>query len=98
MDKVFLPEIAVLGTLTAMHALAFPLSPRALSPQRASSPKERFRSQFQRSLGACLRRGFSVEEAFGLIWMETYEEIPISEAEQGELYDELIRWAKMARL
>jgi hypothetical protein len=29
-----------------------------------------------------------------MIWVETWEEISLSEAEQSELYDELIGWAK----
>jgi hypothetical protein len=60
----------------------------------SSSAKARFRECFQRSLRSCLRRGFSVEESFGMIWVETWEEISLSEQEQAELYDELIGWAK----
>lgn len=56
--------------------------------------KELFREQFQRSLRSCLRRGFSIEESFGMIWEETWEEIAINEREQAELYEELICWAK----
>jgi hypothetical protein len=59
-----------------------------------SGAKDRFRDKFQRSLRSCLRRGFSVEESFGMIWVETWEEIALSENEQSELYDELIGWAK----
>lgn len=33
-------------------------------------------------------------ECFGVIWLETLEEIPLSEEEQSELYEELILWAK----
>jgi hypothetical protein len=29
-----------------------------------------------------------------MIWVETWEEIALSEKEQSELYDELINWAK----
>ena len=59
--------------------------------------KERFRQQFQRSLRSCVTRGFSVEESFGMIWVETWEEISLTDAEQAELYDELLRWAKTVR-
>lgn len=58
------------------------------------SRKEQFRHKFQRSLRACVRRGFSVEESFGMIWVETWEEISLSEREQSELYEEMIEWAK----
>ena len=56
--------------------------------------KEQFRLKFQRSLHSCVRRGFSIEECFGLIWEETWEEVALSEREQSELYEELIAWAK----
>jgi hypothetical protein len=56
--------------------------------------KELFRQRFQRSMRSCVRRGFSVEESFGMIWEETWEEIALSERDQSELYDELIHWAK----
>lgn len=39
-------------------------------------------------------RSFSVAECFGVIWLETLEEISISEDEQAAVYDELIHWAK----
>ena len=58
------------------------------------SRKEQFRQKFQRSLRCCVRRGFSVEESFGMIWVETWEEVALSELEQSELYEELIDWAK----
>jgi len=29
-----------------------------------------------------------------MIWVETWEEIALTEQEQSALYDELIRWAK----
>ena len=65
-----------------------------IMPMPAAPQKERFRERFQRSLRSCLRRGFSVEEAFGMIWVETWEEISLTEEEQSELYDELIDWVK----
>ena len=58
------------------------------------SGTESFRLRFQRSLRCCVRRQFSVAECFGLIWLETLEEVPLSEDEQAELYEELIDWAK----
>jgi len=58
------------------------------------SPKEQFRQKFQRSLRSCVRRGFSLEESFGMIWEETWEEVILSERDQAELYEELIEWAK----
>lgn len=56
--------------------------------------KDAFRRQFQCALSQCIRRGFCVEEAFGIIWEETIEEIELSYSEQNELYPELIAWAK----
>ena len=56
--------------------------------------KDEFRQRFQRSLRACLRKGFSVEECFGLVWEETLDLIPLPEPEQGPLYEEMIQWAK----
>ena len=55
---------------------------------------ERFRDKFQRSLKSCVRKGFSVEESFGMIWVETWEEVAVTEEEQSQLFDELIGWAK----
>jgi hypothetical protein len=64
------------------------------SHARNGSEMERFREKFQRSLRSCLRRGFSVEESFGMIWEETWEEVAVTEEEQSMLFDELIGWAK----
>ena len=58
------------------------------------SAQELFRARFQRSLRNCVRRRFSVAECFGVIWLETLEEVALTEPEQAELYDELIHWAK----
>jgi hypothetical protein len=64
-------------------------------PQFSSgSSREVFREKFQRSLKACVRRGFSVEESFGMIWVETWEEVSLSEEDQSILFDELIGWAR----
>src|SRR5690242_14766241 len=67
---------------------------------RAALPnsKELFRARFQRALRSCVRRHFSVPECFGLIWLETLEEIALSDEDQCELYDELIDWAKSRQL
>jgi hypothetical protein len=64
------------------------------SSVRDGSEMERFREKFQRSLRSCVRRGFSVEESFGMIWEETWEEVAVTEEEQSMLFDELIGWAK----
>lgn len=56
--------------------------------------KAEFQSRFKRALTRCVRRGFSLEESFGMIWEETLELIELSEDAQSELYPELIAWAK----
>jgi hypothetical protein len=84
----------ILHSIEHMNALATPSPLRTFAPVRANVTKDHFRQRFQRSLRSCLRRGFCVEEAFGLIWMETLEDVPISDTAQGELYEELILWAK----
>jgi hypothetical protein len=77
-----------------MNAIATLPTISTLSGVPSVSRKERFRQRFQRSLRSCVRRGFSVEESFGMIWVETWEELALTEHEQSELYDELINWAK----
>ena len=78
-------------TMNAVATLpTISLFPTGLSLSR----KEQFRQRFHRCLRACVRRGFSIEESFGMIWEETWEEIALTEAEQAELYEELINWAK----
>jgi hypothetical protein len=64
------------------------------SHARSGSEMERFRDKFQRSLKSCVKKGFSVEESFGMIWVETWEEVAVTEEEQSQLFDELIGWAK----
>ena len=81
-----------------MNLSVAPLAFRFMPQPRAGSPKELFRERFQHSLRACLRRGFCVEESFGMIWIETWEEVPLNDEEQGELYGELISWAKNAKV
>jgi len=67
-----------------------------LQQARNGSEMERFRERFQRSFRSCVRRGFSAEESFGMIWVETWEEVAVTEEEQSMLFDELIGWAKKA--
>jgi len=72
------------------------LMPYAAVPNAPApvSAKELFRARFQRSLRNCVRRRFSVAECFGVIWLETLEEISLPDDEQADLYEELIHWAK----
>lgn len=79
-----------------MNATATQLYSGQLSKARNGSAMERFREKFQRSLRSCVRKGFSVEESFGMIWVETWEEVAVTEEEQSLLFDELIGWAKKA--
>ncbi len=60
----------------------------------SANDTERFRVRFQRALRSCVRRRFSVAECFGVIWLETLEEIALTDEQQSELYEELIHWAK----
>jgi hypothetical protein len=77
-----------------MNATATRHLPRAFSNTRSGAQKDRFREEFQRSLRSCIRKGFTIDESFVMIWVETWEEIEINDEEQSALYDELIRWAK----
>ena len=58
-----------------------------------SASKQKFRRYFQRSLRACLRRHFSLQEAFGVIFEETLQEVPLTAAEESELFEELLAQA-----
>jgi hypothetical protein len=58
------------------------------------SDKERFRLQFQSGLREYLARHSSASEAFGVVWGKTMEEVRILEAEQAEMYWELVQWAR----
>ena len=58
----------------------------------------KFREKFKRSLRQCVVRGFSVEESFGMIWVETLEDILLTDEEQAGMYEELILWAKVSLL
>ncbi len=75
-----------------MHSLG------GLNPCAPARPKELFRARFQRALRNCVRRRFSVAECFGMIWVETSEEIALTDQEQSELYEELLAWAKNSLL
>jgi hypothetical protein len=77
-----------------MNATAIQTIPTSFSTARNGSEMERFRQKFQRSLRSCVHRGFSVEESFGMIWVETWEEVAVTEEEQSALFDELIDWAR----
>ena len=70
-----------------------PLSP-AMGFFPVISKKEIFCERFRCALLQCVRRGFQVEECFGIIWDETVQEIDLSYREQNELFPELIGWAK----
>ncbi len=58
----------------------------------------RFRSRFQRRMADYwLQRG-SAAEGFGAVWEKTLEEVPVGDEAQGQLYHELIHWAKNGEL
>src|SRR5687767_13776889 len=69
----------------------------ALTTAPDRDAKQQFRQHIQRSLRACLRRRFSLEEAFGVIFAETLQEVPLTGAEESELFDELLSWARQTR-
>ena len=77
----------------ALQTLSAPPSP-ALAIFQAATPKDQFQQHFRCALAQCVRRGFQVEECFGMIWEETLEEVELSFREQNELFPELIAWAK----
>ena len=77
-----------------MSTMTAQLSKSASAGYQPPSGKQVFREKFQCSLHSCVSRGFSLEEAFGMIWVETWEEVSVTEQEQSELYDELIQWAR----
>jgi hypothetical protein len=60
----------------------------------ASSIALLFETQFQRALRNCVRRGFSVEESFAMIWEETQERIELPESEESRVYRQLTEWAR----
>ena len=55
--------------------------------------QERFRLRFQRRLREALARQQSAASGFGPAWEQTLEEVPLEEADQAQVYWELIRWA-----
>ncbi len=56
--------------------------------------KALFQQRFRCALLQCLRRGFQVEECFGIIWEETLDEVRLSSREQKEVFPEMIEWAR----
>lgn len=56
--------------------------------------RELFRRRFRCALANAVRRGFQVEECFGVIWEETLDEVELSFRDQNDLFPELIDWAK----
>ena len=79
-----------------MKTLASPTFGADESIALFGDPKEQFRARFQRALALCVSYGFCIEESFGMVFNETLDEVPMSDKEQAELYEELIRWAKRA--
>jgi hypothetical protein len=77
-------------TFESSAAPAFP----SLGFFPVSNAKDLFKQRFRCSIAQCIRRGFQVEECFGLIWEETLEEVELSFRDQNELYPELIEWAR----
>ncbi len=61
---------------------------------RDDHAKAEFQIRFKRALNRCIKRGFSVEECFGMIWEETLEASDLPDAAQSEIYPQLIAWAK----
>ncbi len=64
-----------------------------LAPSRCKL-NECFRARFQRRLAHYRAQHDSAAEGFGVIWEKTLEEVPVDEEAQGQLYRDLIRWAK----
>ena len=60
--------------------------------------KQRFRFCFRRWLTNYQSEHDSGAQGFGIVWEKTLEEVPIDEEAQGQLYRELISWAKSAGL
>jgi hypothetical protein len=55
---------------------------------------ERFRLCFQKRLRDYFFLQRSAAEGFGLAWEKTLEEVPLSDADQAEVYWQLIDWAR----
>jgi hypothetical protein len=60
----------------------------------AHDAKDKFKTRFRCALAQCVRRGFQVEECFGVIWEETLEKVELSFRDQNDVYPELIEWAR----
>ena len=56
--------------------------------------KDSFRRRFKRSMRQCMKKKFSVEACFGVVWEETLEKVGLSEKAEKELYKELIVWTR----
>jgi hypothetical protein len=56
--------------------------------------KARFSLVFKRRLRGLLSRQGCAAEGFGIVWEQTLEEVPLDAPDQGEVYWELIGWAK----
>ena len=63
-----------------------------------SNPQAQFRLCFQRALILYLLHGGSAADGFGPLWEKTLEQVPVDDEAQGELYRELISWAKSDEL
>lgn len=57
-----------------------------------------FRLHFQRHLINYLLRDGSLAEGFGIVWERTLADVPLDEEKQGDVYRELISWAKSDKL
>lgn len=81
-----------------MQLTSYRVVGNASNHDASETGKERFRVHFQRELNRCLRRRFSVEESFGVVFAETLQEVPLTPAEESELFTELLKWARSCRL
>ena len=66
----------------------------ALRRDESLDQAQAFCAKFQDALRECIRHRFSVEEAFGIIWVETLDEVPLLPEEQASVYEKMIQWAK----
>jgi len=66
--------------------------------QGGFSPVQSFRLAFQQRLSEYRKRYGSLAEGFGVVWEKTMEEFPVADEEQGELYRELLSWARDTEL
>ena len=78
---------------TMQPGLSAQYSDEFRSPE-ALSQTQLFCAKFKRALHECIRHHFSVEEAFGMIWVEILEEVPLLPHEQARVYEALIQWAR----